>query len=365
MSSRSVDPRTGQPFGPHIADTRAEQLEFILASAEGVAAPWSASSDTKRARCLAAIADGLEAARDILVSLADQETALGEERLNGELSRCTFQIAAFADLIRDGVYRELAHDPADLRAPPQGHADLRTVRVPVGRVAVFGASNFPFAFGVIGGDTSAALAAGCPVVTKAHPAHPQLSERLITLAASVLRGASQRRRRSASRSSSPERCTGVPFPGGTAADCTRHSEQHGPCHDPSPIGVAVGPSGARVLWERSWEGLSHIPSTTARWPGSNDHRVVKSSGLVDVAPNARFSASTARKRAVPDRCRSCASNRARSGHPRGSTYREASSQTCVCVKIAAAARKPLSPDLFAQPRSRAFASLAPMKRTVT
>jgi NADP-dependent aldehyde dehydrogenase len=108
--------------------------------------------------------------------LADAETALGLARLTGEVARTTFQLRMFASLLIDPNYLPTLHDEAVAGAPPRGRPSLRRVLVPLGPVAVFGASNFPFAFSVAGGDTASALAAGCPVVVKAHPAHPQLSE---------------------------------------------------------------------------------------------------------------------------------------------------------------------------------------------
>ena len=116
----------------------------------------------------------LEADREALVELADRETALGRPRLPGELTRTIYQLRFFADVIRDGAYLDAMIDPAH-ESPMGPLADVRRYLVPLGPVAVFGASNFPFAFSVAGGDTAAAIAAGCPVVAKAHSSHPALS----------------------------------------------------------------------------------------------------------------------------------------------------------------------------------------------
>ncbi|WP_460400232.1 aldehyde dehydrogenase (NADP(+)), partial [Actinophytocola sediminis] len=131
------------------------------------------------------LADGLESRRADVVAVADRETALGQPRLNGELTRTAYQLRLFADVLTDGGYLEAAIDHAG-DTPMGPRPDLRRMLVPLGPVAVFGASNFPLAFSVPGGDTAAALAAGCPVVVKAHGAHPatsQLCFEILTLAA--------------------------------------------------------------------------------------------------------------------------------------------------------------------------------------
>ncbi len=137
-----------------------------------------------RAAFLRSAAACLEAAKDRLVETADAETALGVPRLPGELARTCYQLRAFADLVDEGAFLDVIIDhPDDTATPPI--PDLRRYKVPLGVVAVYSASNFPFAFSVPGGDTASALAAGCPVVVKAHPDHPATSE----LAASLLREA--------------------------------------------------------------------------------------------------------------------------------------------------------------------------------
>ncbi|GHD27410.1 aldehyde dehydrogenase [Streptomyces galbus] len=139
-----------------------------------------------RAAFLRGAADALEAARDGLVETADAETALGPVRLTGELARTCYQLRAFADIVDEGAFLDVVIDhPDDTATPPV--PDLRRYKVPLGVVAVYSASNFPFAFSVAGGDTASALAAGCPVVVKAHPDHPGLSE----LVAKVLRRAAR------------------------------------------------------------------------------------------------------------------------------------------------------------------------------
>ncbi|WP_189212925.1 aldehyde dehydrogenase (NADP(+)) [Actinokineospora fastidiosa] len=147
---------------------------------------WLAGMDpVERGRMLLAVADALDNARGELVPLADAETSLGEGRLVGELARASGQFRLFADVLREGSYLRATIDHADPTTTPP-RPDLRSVLEPVGPVAVFAASNFPFAFGVVGGDTASALAAGCPVVVKAHPGHPELSRRLAEVVHSVL-----------------------------------------------------------------------------------------------------------------------------------------------------------------------------------
>jgi NADP-dependent aldehyde dehydrogenase len=151
-------------------------LDTVVSAAANAAAELARATDEQRAGWLEAVADALDAAADQLVPIAIAESHLPEGRLTGEVGRTTGQLRMFAAVVRDGVYLEAIIDHALPQAsPPQ--PDLRRVLVPVGPVAVYSASNFPFAFSVAGGDTASALAVGCPVVVKAHPGHPELSRR--------------------------------------------------------------------------------------------------------------------------------------------------------------------------------------------
>src|SRR5690606_16041293 len=123
---------------------------------------------------------------DDLVALAQEETGLAEARLRGELTRARVQLRLFAHVAQDGTYLDARLDEADPDFVLGPRPDLRRTLWPVGPVLVFAASNFPFAFSVAGGDTAAALAAGCPVVVKAHPGHPRLSERVAELVSGAL-----------------------------------------------------------------------------------------------------------------------------------------------------------------------------------
>ncbi|SEB25055.1 aldehyde dehydrogenase (NADP(+)) [Variovorax sp. YR216] len=161
-------------------------IDAAALAAGQAAGDFAASSAAARARLLRALAEALEAERESLVPLADQETGLGLPRLNGELDRTAFQLRGFATELERGAAHRVEDDPAVAGAPPAGRPRLTRVRVPLGPVAMFAASNFPFAFSVLGGDTASALAAGCPVVVKAHPGHPMLSRKTAQIAHRVI-----------------------------------------------------------------------------------------------------------------------------------------------------------------------------------
>jgi len=129
-----------------------------------------------RAGFLDAIADEIEARGDAITEIGSQETGLPPGRLQGERGRTTGQLRLFAAHIRDGKYLDIRHDVALPDRAPLPRPDIRLMQRPIGPVAVFGASNFPLAFSTAGGDTAAALAAGCPVVVKGHSAHPGTGE---------------------------------------------------------------------------------------------------------------------------------------------------------------------------------------------
>lgn len=169
----AIDPRTGSMTGPQFYEaTPRDVLDAAAAAAEAfkVTGEWPAD---RRSALLEAAADRLDGLGEGLIDVVDAETGLGRERLLGERTRTTGQLRAFAELIREGSYVGAMIDRGD---PGAGIPDLRRVQVPTGPVAVFGASNFPLAFSVPGGDTASALAVGCPVVAKAHPSHPGTSE---------------------------------------------------------------------------------------------------------------------------------------------------------------------------------------------
>ena len=179
---QGFDPRTGEPVGEPVAETTDTEVDAAVAAAVTAAPAWGAFP--RRAEALEAVADALDARVGELAAIADTETALGGERLTGEVARTTGQLRLFAAVLRDGGYADVAVTPAQGVVP-----DLRRIDRPVGPVAVFAASNFPFAFSVAGGDTASALAAGCPVVVKAHEGHPVTSDLTAEIVATALASA--------------------------------------------------------------------------------------------------------------------------------------------------------------------------------
>lgn len=172
-----------------VPDTTPDELESVLAAATRAAGPLASLRPAERARLLRAAADALDAAAGELVPIAIEESALAEARLTGEVARSSGQLRLFAEALEEGSYLEVVIDSADQDAKPVPRPDLRRMLVPLGPVLVFAASNFPFAFSVPGGDTASALAAGSPVVLKAHPGHPRLSQRTGEVLAEALRAA--------------------------------------------------------------------------------------------------------------------------------------------------------------------------------
>ena len=171
----SIDPRTGETVEIVAPETTPAEVDRRCHTALAVAGPLEALGRHGRAALLDTLADALEARRADIVAVADRESGLGTTRLDGELTRTAYQLRLFGEVLRDGGYLEAAVDHAG-DSPMGPRPDLRRMLVPVGPVAVFGASNFPVAFSVPGGDTASALAAGCPVVVKAHGSHPATSQ---------------------------------------------------------------------------------------------------------------------------------------------------------------------------------------------
>ncbi|MFH8569855.1 aldehyde dehydrogenase (NADP(+)) [Streptomyces sp. NPDC017993] len=174
----SVDPRSGKQREQVAVEATAAEVDAAVSAAH--AARASLADREVRAAYLRRAAEVLEEAGDRVIEAADAETALGPGRLTGELGRTTYQLRAFADIVAEGAFLDVLIDHADpALAPPR--PDLRRYKIPLGVVAVYSASNFPLAFSVPGGDTASALAAGCPVVVKAHPDHPATSELCVAL----------------------------------------------------------------------------------------------------------------------------------------------------------------------------------------
>jgi len=153
-----------------------DHIDQAAQAAEAAFASYGQTSRQQRAAFLRRIADEIEARGAEITEIGSRETGLPEARLEGERGRTTGQLRLFADHIEAGDYLDRRHDVALPDRAPLPRPDLRMTQLPIGPVAVFGASNFPLAFSAAGGDTASALAAGCPVVVKGHSAHPGTSE---------------------------------------------------------------------------------------------------------------------------------------------------------------------------------------------
>lgn len=162
-----------------------ERSDEVLQRADKAFQVYRTVSPHKRAELLYAIADKIEQLGDELIVIAGEESCLPEARLKNERGRTTNQLRAFAKLLEAGDWVQASIDTGDPDRKPAPKPDLRKMLFPVGPVVVFGASNFPLAFSTAGGDTASALASGCTVVVKSHPAHPKTS----TLVAGAIRAA--------------------------------------------------------------------------------------------------------------------------------------------------------------------------------
>ncbi len=158
------------------SDATLPEIDSAVAAAKAAFPIYRRLSDADRAAFLKAISREIMAIGDELIQSACAESHLPEARITGERGRTTGQIQAFANFISKPTWKKEIHDPAQPDRAPLPKPDLFQTQIPLGPVAVFGASNFPLAFSVAGGDTISALAAGCPVVFKAHPAHPKTGE---------------------------------------------------------------------------------------------------------------------------------------------------------------------------------------------
>jgi len=180
MTVTSFSPRTGRP-AHHAPETTDTEVDAVMQRAAGAAPLVAVSSPTERRRWLRAVADMLDAHAAELAELTDLETALGRPRIDGEIPRTADQFRFYGDVAVEGSHVDLTIDESD---DPVGQ--LVRLNRPIGPVVVFGASNFPFVLGMLGHDTAAAIAAGCPVVAKAHSAHIGLSLRLEELMTTTL-----------------------------------------------------------------------------------------------------------------------------------------------------------------------------------
>lgn len=173
---RARDPASGRPLAPEFSAAGVAEVEAACALAWSAFDAYRALAAERRALFLEAIGRQILQQGEALLQRAHEETALPLARLEGERTRTVNQLRLFATELRTGEWLGLRWDPALPQRRPAPRPDLRQRKIPCGPVAVFGASNFPLAFSVAGGDSAAALAAGCPIVVKGHPAHPGTSE---------------------------------------------------------------------------------------------------------------------------------------------------------------------------------------------
>ncbi len=190
ISFRATNPTTGETLDGEYFEASAGDIDAAARAAERAFEPYAALPPERRAEFLRSIARQIAALGERLLEHAGAETGLPSARLESERARTVSQVLLFAEVIEEGSWVEARIDRALPDRKPRPRPDIRRMLTPLGPVAVFGASNFPLAFSVAGGDTISAFAAGCPVVVKAHPAHPGTSE----LAASAIRTAARETR---------------------------------------------------------------------------------------------------------------------------------------------------------------------------
>jgi alpha-ketoglutaric semialdehyde dehydrogenase len=173
---QAINPMTGAKLEPVFCTATTSEVDEAARLAAEAFESYSKTSGKVRATFLRRIADGLDAAKEELAERAHLETALPIPRLTGEVGRTSGQLRLFAAVVEEGSWVHARIDTALPERQPLPRPDLRSMLRALGPVVVFGASNFPLAFSVAGGDTASALAAGCPVIVKAHSAHPGTSE---------------------------------------------------------------------------------------------------------------------------------------------------------------------------------------------
>ena len=173
---RAIDPASSEPLEPAFHEATGEEVDRAVELAAGAFPAYRVRTAEERASFLERAAEEILALGDGLIARARAESGLPEPRLVTERGRTVNQLRLFATVVREGSWVGARIDRPDPARKPIPKPDLRRLLIPIGPVAVFGASNFPLAFSVAGGDTASALAAGCPVIVKAHPAHPGTSE---------------------------------------------------------------------------------------------------------------------------------------------------------------------------------------------
>jgi 2,5-dioxopentanoate dehydrogenase len=175
-SFSATNPRTGERLPPDFFASGPDEISTAAGLAHDAFLTYSRTSGREKGKFLRTIAAKIESAADAIIERAEQETALPKTRLHGETARTCGQLRLFAQLVEEGSWVMARIDRADANRKPAPQPELRSMLHPLGPVVVFGASNFPLAFSVAGGDTASALASGNPVIVKAHPAHPGTSE---------------------------------------------------------------------------------------------------------------------------------------------------------------------------------------------
>ncbi len=173
---QAFDPVRGVHFEPSFSSATQDDVDRAVELAAAAAPIWTGLSGAERNRFIRSIASNLEAKAADLVARARLETALPEARLKGEVARTCGQLRLYGEAAERGDWLDARIETAQPDRKPLPKPDHRSMLRPLGPVVVFGSSNFPFAYSVAGGDTASAFAAGCPVIVKAHPAHPGTSE---------------------------------------------------------------------------------------------------------------------------------------------------------------------------------------------
>ena len=237
---RAYDPAFGQPLEPPYYEANETDIEQAFELADGAFGVYRHKPAKEIAAFLESIADQIMALGDDLITRVSAETGLPPKRFTGERARTVGQLCMFADVVREGSWVEATIDLAQPDRKPLPKPDVRRMLIPIGPVVVFGASNFPLAFSVAGGDTASALAAGNPVIVKAHPAHPGTSE---MVARAIVRAAEE---------------TGMPagvfsLLHGTTPELSLKLVQH-------PVATAVGFTGSLRAGRAIFDAASRRPS---------------------------------------------------------------------------------------------------------
>ena len=176
VTFNGVDPSLDKKLEPAFYEATSGEVDIAVKKASDAFQVYRNKSGKEKAAFLETIAEEIIALGDVLIKRCMEETGLPEARLVGERGRTVNQLKLFAQLLREGSWVDARIDTADAERKPLPKPDVRSMLRPLGAVGIFGASNFPLAFSVAGGDTASALAAGCTVVVKGHPAHPGTSE---------------------------------------------------------------------------------------------------------------------------------------------------------------------------------------------